>query len=58
MELVLQSVGLPLEGIALVTGIDRILDMARTTVNITGDAACTMCVDAVEKQKRMAMKKK
>ncbi|MFR9063408.1 MAG: cation:dicarboxylate symporter family transporter [[Clostridium] scindens] len=34
------GVGLPLEGIALVAGIDRILDMARTTVNITGDAAC------------------
>ena len=58
LTMVLQSVGLPLEGIALVTGIDRILDMARTTVNITGDAACTMCVDAVEKQKRMTMNRK
>lgn len=51
LTMVLQSVGLPLEGIALVTGIDRILDMARTTVNITGDAACTICVDAMEKRK-------
>lgn len=50
LTMVLQSVGLPLEGIALVTGIDRILDMARTTVNITGDAACAVCVDAVHKK--------
>ena len=45
LSMVLQSVGLPLEGIALVAGIDRILDMARTTVNITGDAACSVCVN-------------
>ena len=32
-------------------GIDRILDMGRTTVNITGDAACTVCVDAWEKKR-------
>ena len=57
LAMVLESVGLPLEGIALVAGIDRILDMGRTTVNITGDAACTMCVDAWEK-KREARKQK
>lgn len=51
LAMVLESVGLPLEGIALVAGVDRILDMARTTVNITGDAACTMCIDALEKRK-------
>lgn len=51
LTMVLESVGLPLEGIALVAGIDRILDMGRTTVNITGDAACTMCVDAWEKKR-------
>ncbi|MBQ2925895.1 MAG: dicarboxylate/amino acid:cation symporter, partial [Ruminiclostridium sp.] len=51
LAMVLESVGLPLEGIALVAGIDRILDMGRTTVNITGDAACTMCVDAWERKK-------
>ena len=38
LSLVLTSVGLPLEGIAIIAGIDRILDMARTTVNVTGDA--------------------
>lgn len=51
LAMVLESVGLPLEGIALVAGIDRILDMGRTCVNITGDAACTICVDALEKKK-------
>ena len=53
LAMVLQSVGLPLEGIALVAGVDRILDMARTTVNITGDAACTICVDASEKRREL-----
>ena len=51
LAMVLQSVGLPLEGIALVAGIDRILDMGRTVVNITGDASCAVCVDAIEKKK-------
>ena len=51
LAMVLQSVGLPVEGIALVAGIDRILDMGRTVVNITGDAACTICVDALDRRK-------
>lgn len=51
LTMVLQSVGLPLEGIALITGVDRILDMARTTVNITGDAACTLCISSLEDKK-------
>lgn len=48
LSMVLQSVGLPVEGIALIMGIDRILDMARTSVNITGDAVCTMIVAKAE----------
>ncbi|MCR4627028.1 MAG: dicarboxylate/amino acid:cation symporter [Treponema sp.] len=48
LAMVLQSVGLPTEGIALVAGIDRIFDMGRTVVNITGDAACTMVVSHME----------
>ncbi|BBF41849.1 proton/glutamate symport protein [Lachnospiraceae bacterium KM106-2] len=44
LSMVLNSVGLPLEGIGLIMGIDRIIDMARTTVNITGDAVCTTIV--------------
>ena len=44
LAMVLTSVGLPTEGIALIMGIDRILDMLRTAVNITGDAVCTPIV--------------
>jgi len=44
LSLVLASVGLPIEGIAIIAGIDRILDMARTTVNITGDAMVSVLV--------------
>ena len=42
LAMVLQSVGLPVEGIALVAVVDRIFDMGRTTINITGDAACAI----------------
>ena len=42
--MVFNSVGLPVEAIGLIMGIDRILDMARTAVNITGDAVCTTVV--------------
>ena len=44
LALVLQQVGLPLEGIALIIGVDRILDMIRTAVNITGDAMVSVVV--------------
>ena len=48
MGMVLGSVGLPLDGIGIILGVDRILDMIRTTVNITGDAAVTVLVDRSE----------
>lgn len=48
LTMVLQSVGLPLEGIALIAGVDRILDMMRTTINVTGDAAGAVIVAATE----------
>ena len=48
LPIVLGSVGLPLEGIALIAGIDRIIDMMRTAVSITGDAAVALCVDHSE----------
>ena len=51
LAMVLQSVGLRVEGIALVAGIDRIFDMGRTTVNITGDASCAVIVSAMERRK-------
>ena len=44
LSMVFTSVGLPVEGIGLIMGIDRILDMSRTAVNITGDAVCTAIV--------------
>ncbi len=48
LGMVLQSVGLPIEGIALIAGVDRILDMMRTMINITGDAACATIIAATE----------
>lgn len=42
LSMVFTSVGLPVEGIAMIMGIDRILDMSRTAVNVTGDAAVTV----------------
>lgn len=50
LGLVLTSVGLPLEGVALIAGIDRILDMARTTVNVAGDLMTTTLVGSSEKE--------
>lgn len=44
LAMVLQSVGLPVEGIALIIGVDRLLDMVRTAVNITGDATVSTIV--------------
>jgi Na+/H+-dicarboxylate symporter len=48
MGMVFTSVGLPLEGVGVILGIDRILDMLRTTVNITGDSVITLLVDKSE----------
>jgi len=48
LAIVLKAINLPLEGIALVLGVDRIVDMFRTTLNITGDACCTVVVAATE----------
>lgn len=44
LTLVLQSIGLPLEGIGLIMGVDRLVDMARTAINVTGDAVCTTII--------------
>lgn len=48
LPMVLSSVSLPIEGVALLAGVDRILDMLRTTINITGDATITLIVDHSE----------
>lgn len=44
LSMVLQSVGLPLEGVGLIMGIDRLVDMGRTSINVTGDAVCTVII--------------
>lgn len=49
MGVVLSSVGLPLEGMTLILGVDRILEMFRTVINITGDCTVTVIVDSWEK---------
>lgn len=49
LTMILTALGLPLEGSALIAGIDRILDMPRTSVNITGDACVAMLVDKSER---------
>lgn len=48
LALVLKAVGVPLEGIALILGVDRLLDMCRTMVNVTGDASCALVVATTE----------
>lgn len=50
LTMVLGSVGLPLEGMALVAGVDRILDMFRTSCNVTGDLAATVIIGASENE--------
>ena len=50
MSMVFNAVGLPIEGITLIMGIDRILDMLRTAVNVTGDAVCTTIVAVQDKE--------
>jgi Na+/H+-dicarboxylate symporter len=50
LTLVLDQVGLPVEGIALIIGVDRLLDMLRTAVNVTGDAAVATIVASSEGQ--------
>lgn len=47
---VLQTIGIPMEGIGLILGVDRILDMCRTVNNITGDATCAVFIARTEKR--------
>lgn len=59
LAMVLGTVGLPLEGIALIAGIDRVLDMFRTTANIVGDASAAVVVAGTEGEiDRSAFEKK
>jgi len=51
LAMVLESVGLPVEGIALIYGVDKIFDMGRTTLNIVGDASCAVVVSRIEERR-------
>ncbi len=51
LTMILEEVGLPLEGLSLILGVDRILDMGRTLVNVTGDASCAVVVNHLESGK-------
>ncbi len=51
MSMVFTQVGIPLEAIALIAGVDRIVDMARTSVNVFGDATAALLVSKTEKNK-------
>ena len=50
LSLVLSTVGLPMEGLAIIAGIDRILDMARTTVNVSGDLMVSLLIGKSENE--------
>ncbi|MCD8481772.1 MAG: dicarboxylate/amino acid:cation symporter [Verrucomicrobia bacterium] len=50
LAMVLRQVGLPVEGVALIIGVDRLLDMVRTAVNVTGDAAVSCIVAKAESE--------
>ena len=52
LAMVLTQVGLPVEGIAIIAGVDKIFDMGRTTLNITGDATCAMFISRLEREKQ------
>jgi Na+/H+-dicarboxylate symporter len=50
LVMILKSIGVPTEGIAMIMGIERIMDMARTTVNIIGDASATVVITQLERK--------
>ncbi len=52
LAMVLASIGVPVEGIAIIAGVDKLFDMGRTTLNITGDATCTMFISRLERNKK------
>ena len=55
LAMVLSSVGLPVEGIGLILGIDRLLDMVRTALNITGDATCALLISEQETKRELVV---
>ena len=55
LAVVLTQVGLPVEGIAIIAGVDKLFDMGRTTLNITGDATCALWISRTEREKKTRM---
>ena len=56
LVIILEAVGVPSAGIALILGVDRILDMLRTTVNVTGDATVAVIIADSEDQLNIPVK--
>lgn len=54
LAMVLESLGIPVEMIMIIYGVDRLFDMGRTCLNVTGDIACSLCVTEWEKKKEAA----
>ena len=52
LAMVLTSIGIPVEGIAIIAGVDKIFDMGRTALNITGDATCALWISKLERSKK------
>lgn len=52
LVMVLESIGVPVEGAIILWGIDVLFDMGRTCLNVTGDSVCALAVDRIEKAKR------
>ncbi len=57
LAMVLTQVGLPVEGIAIIAGVDKLFDMGRTTLNITGDATCALFISRLEREKKEKLAK-
>ena len=53
---VLEAIGIPVAYIGLIVAVDRLFDMGRTCLNVTGDIACSLCVTKWESKKQTAVK--
>ncbi len=52
LAMVLTTIGIPVEGMALIAGVDKLFDMGRTALNITGDATCALWISKLERTKK------
>jgi Na+/H+-dicarboxylate symporter len=56
LAIVLKQLGIPLEGIALIFGVERLLDMTRTAVNVIGNMACSVVIHELEEKTKNRIK--